>query len=90
MEMFFPGKVLSNREDQDCPACSPNLTVCDFVLYGHLKHQICSQDVRLQQRNLRQLKEAIRNQCAYLNPAFGNCNGTQCDEMFDIKWTYFS
>ena len=65
----FPGKVLSNREDQDWPACSPDLTVCDFFLWGHLKHQIWSQDVRLQPRNLRQLKEAIRNQCANLNPA---------------------
>jgi len=32
----FPGRVLSNRGDQDWPARSPDLTVCDFFLWGYL------------------------------------------------------
>jgi len=65
----FPGRVLSNRGDQDWPARSPDLTVCDFFLWGYLKHKIWSQDVRMQPNNVRELKEAIRNKCADLDPA---------------------
>ena len=65
----FPGRVLSNRGDQDWPARSPDLTVCDFYLWGYLKHQIWSQDAGNQPTNLRELKDAIRNQCANLDPA---------------------
>ena len=64
----FPGKVLSGRGDQDWPARSPDLTVCDFFLWGYLKHQIWSQDVAQQPINLRQLKAAIVAQCRNLNP----------------------
>ena len=65
----FPGRVLSGRGDQDWPARSPDLTVCDFFLWGHLKHQIWNRDVALQPKNLRQLKAAITAECQNLNPA---------------------
>ena len=64
----FPGKVLSGRGDQDWPARSPDLTVCDFFLWGYLKHEIWRQDVRLQPTNLGQLQAAIVNQCQNLHP----------------------
>ena len=55
--------------DQDKPARSPDLIFGIFFLWGYLKHKIWSQDVRIQPRNLRDLKQAIRNKCANLDPA---------------------
>jgi len=53
----FPGRVISLRGDHPWPP----LTVCDFFLWGYLKHQIWNQDMLLQPKSLRELKLAITN-----------------------------
>ena len=52
----FPGKVMSKRGDWPWPPRSPDLTVCDFFLWGYLKHQIWKEN---QPQNLGQLRLAI-------------------------------
>ena len=34
---LFPGHLISRYGDIECPAKSPDLPVCDFYLWGHLK-----------------------------------------------------
>ena len=52
----FPGKIMSKRGDWPWPPRSPDLTVCDFFLWGYLKHQIWKEN---QPQNLGQLRLAI-------------------------------
>ena len=65
----FPGKVISLRGDHPWPARSPDLAICDFFLWGYLKHKIWSQQYNLQPTTLRQLKLAITNASNGLDPA---------------------
>ena len=54
------GKVISSRVDHDWPACSPDLTVCEFFLWGSLKDKIWSQPINLQRTCLQDLKDQIQ------------------------------
>ena len=56
----FPGKVISKRGDWPWPPRSPDLSVCDFFLWGYLKHQIWSQHNQAPQ-NIRDLRTSIIN-----------------------------
>ena len=59
----FPSRVISLRGDLPWPPRSPDLTVCDFFLWGYLKHKIWSVPHDQQPNNLRQLREAIIAEC---------------------------
>ena len=64
----FPGKVVSNRGDVEWPPRSPDLTVCDFFLWGYMKQQIWERPRNLQPQTLDQLKASITNVAAHLDP----------------------
>ena len=59
----FPGRVISKRGDWPWPPRSPDLTVCDFFLWGYLKQRIWNVPHDEQPNNLRQLREAIVTEC---------------------------
>jgi hypothetical protein len=59
----FPGHLVSHFVDLPWPPCSPNLSVCDFFLWGYLKshvytHKPCT---------LNDLKEAIHQEICPIN-----------------------
>ena len=64
----FPGRLMSKQGDWPWPPRSPDLTVCDFFLWGYLKHQIWNVPHEEQPRNLRELREAIVRACHNLEP----------------------
>jgi hypothetical protein len=39
VQEMFPGHVISRNGDVAWPPCSPDLSPCDFFLWGHLKAQ---------------------------------------------------
>uniref|UniRef100_A0A8D9B3Q2 Transposase n=1 Tax=Cacopsylla melanoneura TaxID=428564 RepID=A0A8D9B3Q2_9HEMI len=55
VKRLFPGKVISKRGDVNWPPCSPDLSVCDFFLWGYLKNKVYVD----QPRTLDELKDAI-------------------------------
>ena len=59
----FPGRLMSKRGDCPWPPPSLDLAVCDFFLWGHLKHQIWNVPQNQQPRNLRDLQAAIVREC---------------------------
>ena len=63
----FPGRVISLRCDLPWSPRSPDLTVCDFFLWGYLKHKIWSVRHDQQPNNVRQLHEAIIAVCSDIN-----------------------
>ena len=63
----FPGRLMSKRGDWPWPPRSPDLTVCDFFLWGYLKHQIWNVPHDEQPHNLRELREAIVAACRNLD-----------------------
>ena len=65
----FPGRVISLRGDLPWPPRSPDLTVCDFFLWGYLKHKIWSVPHHQQPKNLRRLHEVIIAQCHNIDRA---------------------
>ena len=62
----FPGRVMSKRGDWPWPPRSPDLTVCDFFLWGYLKHKIWDVPHNEQLTNLGELREAIVAACRNL------------------------
>jgi hypothetical protein len=55
---MFPGRLISLRGDNPWPARSPDLTPCDFFLWGYLKAEV----YKHRPRNLQTLNEAIRTE----------------------------
>jgi len=55
----FLGRVISSRSDQDWPVRLPDLTVCNFFLWGYLKHQIWSQNADVLPTNLGELLTGV-------------------------------
>lgn len=55
----FPGRVMSRRGDWPWPPRSPDLTVCDFFLWGYMKQAIWNVDLHEQPKNLEDLRAAI-------------------------------
>ena len=55
----FPDRLMSKRGDWPWPPRSPDLTVCDFFLWGYLKHQIWNVPTQQQPSNLGELRQAI-------------------------------
>ena len=54
---------MSKRGDWPWPPRSPDLTVCDFFLWGYLKHQIWNVPTQQQPSNLGELQQAIIMAC---------------------------
>ena len=67
--MQFPGRVISKHGDWPWPLRSPDLTVCDFFLWGYLKHKIWNVLLDQQPNNLRQLREAFVMECNTMDQA---------------------
>jgi hypothetical protein len=61
---MFPGHVVSLRGDIRWPLLSPDLTPCDFILWGYLKAQV----YRYRSRTLEGLEEAITQEAAGILP----------------------
>jgi len=58
LRRLFPGKLLSHRGDVPWPACSPDLSTCDFFLWGYLKGKLYVD----KPRDIPQLKNAIETE----------------------------
>jgi len=61
---MLPGHVISLRGDIGWPPRSPDLTPCDFFLWGYLKAKVSEQ----RPLTLEALKEAIRQEVAAITP----------------------
>jgi hypothetical protein len=59
----FPGRVISRFGDIPWPPRSPDLTTCDFFLWGYLKSHVYTH----KPRTLSDLKEAIREEVATID-----------------------
>jgi len=57
---MFPGRMISLRGDISWPARSPDLTPCDYFLWGYLKAEV----FKHRPRTLQALKDAIRLEVA--------------------------
>ena len=55
---MFPGHLVSLRGDIGWPSRSPDLTPCDFFLWGHVKSQVYQHRLA----NLEELKAAITHE----------------------------
>ena len=55
---LFPGRLISLRGDVGWPARSPDLSPCDFFLWGYLKEKV----FKHRPRSLEDLKERIRQE----------------------------
>jgi len=62
---MFPGHLISLCGDIGWPAWSPDLTLCDFFLWGYLKAKVYAHHPG----TIEQLKEAIRQEVAAIPPA---------------------
>jgi len=65
---MFPSRLVSLRGDIGWPARSPDLTPCDFFLWGYLKAEVYKQ----RPQTLKALKEAIREEGAAIPPEMTN------------------
>jgi len=55
---MFPGHLISRFGDVPWTPRSPDLSTCDFFLWGYLKSRVCAH----KPRKLNSLKEAIRQE----------------------------
>ncbi|KAJ4428288.1 hypothetical protein ANN_24306 [Periplaneta americana] len=58
---LFPGRVISRKGDVAWPPRSPDLTVCDFFLWGHLKTKVFGGNLT---RTIPALQQRIREEVA--------------------------
>ena len=61
---LFPGRLISLRGDVGWPARSPDLSPCDFFLWGYLKEKV----FKHRPRSLEDLKERIRQKIDAIPP----------------------
>ena len=61
---MFPGRLISLRGDVGWPARSPDLSPCDFFLWGYLKEKV----FKHRPRSLEDLKERIRQEIDVIPP----------------------
>ena len=61
---MFPGRLISLRGDVEWPARSPDLSPCDFFLWGYLKEKV----FKHRPRSLEDLKERIRQEIDAIPP----------------------
>jgi len=65
---IFPSRLVSLRGDIEWPARSPDLTPCDFCLWGYLKVEV----YKHRPQTLKALKDAIREEGAAIPPEMTN------------------
>lgn len=58
LRSLFPGRLISRNGDLPWPPRSPDLTVCDFFLWGYLKSRVYMN----KPRTIQELKAAIHNE----------------------------
>jgi hypothetical protein len=61
---MFPGRLISLRGDIPWPACSPDLSACDFFFWGHLKAEV----YKRRPRTTDEPKAAIEHEIASIPP----------------------
>jgi len=61
---MFPSRLISLRGDIGWPARSPDLTPCDFFLWGYFKAEV----YKHRPQTLKALKDAIREEGARIPP----------------------
>ncbi|CAI9536326.1 unnamed protein product [Staurois parvus] len=66
LKEHFPGRWLGRRGPHEWPATSPDLTPCDFFLWGLLKEQVYSTKPKTLEELEGRLREVI---CATRVPA---------------------
>jgi len=59
----FPDRLISRCVDVPWPPRSPDLSMCDFILWGYLKSRVYEG----KSRTLEELKGAIRKQIGTIN-----------------------
>lgn len=64
LDLAFPERWIGRGGAINWPARSPDLTPCDFYLWGHLKSQI----YKIRHQNLQSLRDAIFNECLRITP----------------------
>ena len=57
---LFPNRVISRNGDIPCPPRSPNLTPCDYFLWGYLKTKV----FETKSRTFADLKQRIQDEVA--------------------------
>ena len=65
---MFPSRLVSLRGDIGWPARSPDLTPCDFFLWGYLKAEV----YKHRPQTVKALKDAIREKVAAIPPEMTN------------------
>jgi len=60
---MFPGRLISHFGDTHWPPRSPDLTMCDFFLWGYLKTRVYG----TKPRTLDELKDAIKTEIALID-----------------------
>lgn len=60
LRQMFPARLVSRRGDVEWPPRSPDLSICDFFLWGYLKEKV----FRSRPHNLEELKMRIREEIA--------------------------
>ena len=68
IKLIWMTSTMRKRGDQSWPPRSPDQTVCDFLLWAYLKHQIWNAPHYQQPSNLRELRETIVTSCRNLDP----------------------
>lgn len=58
LQKMFPGRLISLRENITWPPRSPDLSPCDYFLWGYLKAEV----FKHRPRTIQELKEAIREE----------------------------
>jgi transposase len=64
LRSLFPGRIISRFGDIPWPARSPDLSSCDFFLWGYLKSRVYEN----KPRTLNELKNAIRHHISQIDP----------------------
>lgn len=64
---MFPQHVISRFGDIPWPSRSPDLTVCDYFLWGYLKSKVYIN----KPRNIQELKDSIRQEIATVGKEMG-------------------
>jgi hypothetical protein len=64
LDAQFPGRWIGRKGPIARPARSPDLTPCDFFLWGHIKHQV----FLTEPRDIDDLKDRITRACRAISP----------------------
>ncbi len=66
LDQKFPNRWIGRRGPIEWPACSPDLSPCDFFLWGYLKNVV----YRERPATIKQLRDRISRVCAEISIEF--------------------